>query len=219
MDKIEDITDAIFQNKSEILGQMALGLIKQKHGDLLEQECCDCPNCGKQTKAWNKKVKRKVESLAGSFDLYRPYFYCKKCSPCFYPMDDALGLSESPKQYDIQGLEAWLSGELPFETAAEAFSRCTGETLSTDHVFQTANRIANHLDILDVCPTKEEIAEKASELSAGKFRRPVMMLSIDGVHAPTRPEPSLGKVREAKANTKKQKVSGYILLIKIGLFI
>jgi len=37
MDKIEDITNAIFQNKSEILGQMALGLIKQKHGDLLEQ--------------------------------------------------------------------------------------------------------------------------------------------------------------------------------------
>ena len=32
MDKIEDITNTIFQNKSEILGQMALGLIKRKHG-------------------------------------------------------------------------------------------------------------------------------------------------------------------------------------------
>ena len=219
MNKIEDITNAIFQNKSEILGQMALGLIKQQHGDLLEQEYCDCPNCGKQTKAWNKKVKRKIESLAGSFDLYRPYFYCKKCNTGFYPLDEALGLSASPKQYDIQGLEAWLSGELPFETAAEAFSRCTGDTLSTDHIFQTANRIANHLNILDVCPTKEEIAQKISELSAGKFRRPVMMLAIDGAHAPTRPEPSPEKAREAKENTKKPKVSEYILLIKNGSFI
>lgn len=29
MKKIEDITGAIFQNKSEILGQLALGLIKK----------------------------------------------------------------------------------------------------------------------------------------------------------------------------------------------
>ena len=135
MDKIEDITNTIFQNKSEILGQMALGLIKRKHGALLEQEYCDCPNCGKQTRAWNKKVKRKIESLAGSFDLYRPYFYCKRCNTGFYPLDEALGLSESPKQYDIQAIEAWLSSELPFETAAEAFSRCTGDTLSTDPRF------------------------------------------------------------------------------------
>ena len=76
-----------------------------------------------------------IESLAGSFDLYRPYFYCKKCNSGFYPLDEALGLSQSPKHYDIQALEAWLSGELPFETAAEAFSRCTGDTLSTDQQF------------------------------------------------------------------------------------
>jgi hypothetical protein len=75
------------------------------------------------------------------------------------------------------------------------------------------------LDILDVCPTKEEIAEKVSELSAGKFRRPVMMLAIDGAHAPTRPEPSPREGKRGKANTKKPKVSEYILLIKIGLFI
>jgi hypothetical protein len=157
--------------------------------------------------------------MGGSFDLYRPYFYCKKCNTGFYPLDEALGLSQSPKQYDIQALEAWLSSDLPFETAAEAFSRCTGDSLSTDHAFQTANGIANHLSILDVCPTKEEIAEKVSELSAGKFRRPVMMLAIDGAHAPTRPEPSPVKEKEARENGKKPKDSEYILLIKIGLFI
>jgi len=57
MDKIEDITGAIFQNKSEILGRMTLGLIKNRYGDLLEQEYYDCPTCGKRIKAWNKKSK------------------------------------------------------------------------------------------------------------------------------------------------------------------
>ena len=57
MEKIDDITGAIFRNKSEILGQLTLGLIKRKYNDLLNQEHCDCPICGKRLKAWNKKVK------------------------------------------------------------------------------------------------------------------------------------------------------------------
>ena len=62
----------------------------------------------------------------------------------FYPLDEALGLSSSQKQYDIQDVEAWLSSELPFDTVAEAFTRCTNDSLSADHMFQTANRIADH---------------------------------------------------------------------------
>jgi len=205
MGKIEDITGPIFRNKSEILGQMVLGLIKKEHHHLLNQEYCNCPKCNKRIKAWNKKVKRTVESLGGHFDLYRPYFYCKDCKHGFYPLDAALGLAPSPKQYDIQDLEAWLSSELPFKTAAEAFQRCTGDSLSNDHMFETSNRIGNHLNILDVCPTKDEVEQKVDELSKDKFRRPVMMLAIDGAHAPTRPEPSPWKGKRGKGEYKEVK--------------
>ena len=145
MDKIEDITGAVFRNKSEILGQMTLGFIKKKYAHLLDQQYSSCPICNKNIKAWNKNAKRTIESLGGYLDLYRPYFYCKDCQHGFYPLDEALGLAPSPKQYDIQGLEAWLSSELPFKTAAEAYKRCTGDTLSADHMFETANRIGNPL--------------------------------------------------------------------------
>lgn len=205
MNKIEDITDSIFRNKSEILGQIALGFIKKNHSDLLDQEYCDCPKCNKKLKAWNKKAKRTVESLGGCFDLYRPYFYCKNCSFGFYPLDEALGLASSPKQYDIQNLEAWLSSELPFQTAAEAFQRCTSDKLSGDHMFEITNRIGNNLDILDVCPDKDEIMQKIDELSKGKFRRPVMMIAIDGAHTPTRPEPSPWKGKRGKGEYKENK--------------
>ena len=83
MEKIEDITGAVFRNKSEILGQFTLGFIKKKHHDLLNQEYCNCPKCNKKLKAWNKKAKRTVESLGGRLDLYRPYFYCKNCKHGF----------------------------------------------------------------------------------------------------------------------------------------
>jgi len=205
MEKIDDITGAIFRNKSEILGQLTLGLIKRKYNDLLNQEHCDCPICGKRLKAWNKKVKRTIESLGGSLDLYRPYFYCKNCNQGFYPLDEALGLASSTKQHDIEDLEAWLSSELPFETASETFRRCTGDTLSADHMFQTANHIANHFDILDFCPTRDEIEQKIDELSRGKFRRPVMMIAIDGAHVPTRAEPSPWKGKRGKGEWKEAK--------------
>ena len=205
MEKIEDITGPIFRNKSEILGQFVFGFIKKKYSHLLNQEHCDCPKCHKRLKAWNKEVKRTIESLGGNLDLYRPYFYCKDCHYGFYPLDEALGLAPSPKQYDIQDLEAWLSSELPFKTAAEAFKRCTGDSLSADHMFETANRVGNHLDILDICPSKDEIGQKIDELSKGKFRRPVMMLAIDGAHAPTRPEPSPWKGKRGEGEYKEVK--------------
>ena len=49
----------------------------------------------------------------------------------------------------------------------------------------------------------------------------LMMLAIDGAHAPTRPEPSPreGKRGKGKYKEAKTRVSEYILLIKIGLFI
>ena len=205
MEKIEDITGAIFRNKSEILGQMTLAFIKKKYFHLLDQDYCNCPKCNKNIKSWNKIAKRTIDSLGGCLDLYRPYFYCKDCKYGFYPLDEALGLAPSPKQYDIQDLEAWLSSELPFKTAAEAFKRCTGDALSADHMFETANRVGNGLNVVDVCPTKDEILEKIDELSKGKFRRPVMMLAIDGAHAPTRPEPSPWKGKRGEGEYKEAK--------------
>lgn len=205
MRKIEDFTDMMFNNKSEILGQFTLALIKTKYGLLLKQEHCDCPICGKSLKVWNPKAERKVETLTGSFTLSRPYFYCRTCGHGFCPLDDALGLAASPKQYDLQNAEAWLATELTYETAEEAFKLCVGDTLSADHIHQTVNKIAEDLDILDICPTKDEISQKIDEIAKGNFRRPVMMLAIDGAHTPTRPEPSPGKGKRGKGEYKETK--------------
>lgn len=204
MDQLDEITGAIFRNKSDILGQLVLGFIERNHGDLLEQEFCECPLCGKLLKARGRE-KRTLETLVGAFELSRAYFYCERCHKGHYPLDEALGLSDSPKQYDVQDLEAWLSSELPFETASEAYERCTGESLSANHMHETVNRIAEEVDVLEVCPTKEEMEERIAGFSKGKHRRPVMMLGIDGAHAPTRAEPSPWRGKRGKGQWNEVK--------------
>jgi hypothetical protein len=204
MEKLWDITRALVENKSDFLGQLTLGLAKMKHGDLMEQEYCDCPHCQKRLKSRGKH-KREVETHLGKFSLLRPYFYCVDCHWGFYPLDEALGLSGSSKQYDVDDLGAWLASELPFETAEETYRRCTGGTLSAHHMHETTNEIAQDLGILDVCPTKEYIAAQVATLQEGRFRRPVMMLTIDGAHAPTRPEPSPRDSKRGKGEWKEAK--------------
>ena len=72
-------------------------------------------------------------------------------------------------------------------------------------MFETANRVAKDMDILDVSPDRDEILQKIDELSKDRFRRPVMMLAIDGAHTPTRAEPSPWKGKHGKGEYKEDK--------------
>jgi hypothetical protein len=205
MESITDISKSLFQNRSEIMGQAALALIEKKFGHLLDQHYCGCPHCNRRIKAKSEKVRREIETVVGPVTLYRPYFYCRTCSFGFYPLDDALGLSNRKAQLDIQELEAWLAAEMPYETASEALERCAGIKLSNHHAHDVVNEIAADIQLLDICPDKTEIHRKIDELSEGRFRRPVLMIGIDGAHAPTRPEPSPRKGARGKGEWKEVK--------------
>jgi hypothetical protein len=205
MNKLEDITGAIFHQKSELLGKMIYGFIKKHYHHLLNQEFCDCPQCAKMLKAKDMAVKRTVETANGKFDLYRPYFYCSTCKIGFYPLDEVLGLASGTKQYDVQELETWLGMDMTFDKASQTYQKFTDEKLSADHVHETSNRIAGHFDIVDVCPSRDEVEAKIVELSKGKTWRPVMMMAIDGAKEPTRPEPSPWKGKRGKYEYKEAK--------------
>lgn len=214
MESITDISKSLFTNRSEIMGQAASALIEKKYGHLLEQQYCQCPNCSRQTKAKSEKVKRDIDTLVGPVTLYRPYFYCRPCGFGFYPLDIALGLSHRKTQSDIQELEAWLAAEMPYETANETLERCAGIKLSNHHAHDVVNEIADDIQLLDVCPSKVEILHKIEALSEGKFRRPVLMIGIDGAHAPTRQEPSPRKGKRGKGEWKEVKGFRMYLLDK-----
>jgi hypothetical protein len=184
LESLNDITRMIFQNRPDIMGRLALSFIEKNFDHLIDQQYCPCPRCNRTIKAMPQKVRREIDTMIGSIVLYRPYFYCKSCKYGFYPLDEALGLSARKKQHDIQEVETFLASDLPYENACETFERCTGMGLSNHHMHDVVNEIGQAIDILDVCPSKEEIDHQISLLTEGKFRRPVMMLAVDGAHAP-----------------------------------
>jgi hypothetical protein len=205
MESMDDISRSLFANRSDIMGQAALALIEKKFGHLLDQQYCQCPHCLRLIKAKTKKVKREIQILVGTVTLYRPYFYCNSCQFGFYPIDEALGLSKRKIQPDVQELEAWLAAEMPYETSCETLQRCAGIPVSNHHIHDVSNEIAQDLQILDVCPGKEEIKCQIDTISEGKFRRPILMIGLDGAHAPTRPEPSARKGPRGKGEWKEVK--------------
>ena len=50
------------------------------------------------------------------------------------------------------------------------------------------NHIAEGLTVLDVVPPRHEIEQRIAAVSAGRSRRPVLVLGIDGAYVPTRPD-------------------------------
>lgn len=217
LDKIEEeysmedlgaISKAVFQERAEILGRLILGLIERKFGHLLSQEDCECPHCGNGMQKQGN-LSRHIQTLAGEFELTRPYFYCRACHWGYYPLDEALGLSESSKQYDVQDVEAWLSSEIAYETASETYERITGMKLSEHHMHEAANAIAQEVGILEVCPSREEIDKKIENMSKDKIRRPVMMLALDGAHGPMRPEPSPHPRKGKRGGGEWKEIKGF----------
>ncbi len=97
----------------------------------------------------------------GAFELNRPYFFAGIAKLVFPSVDDVLRLSDSPKQYNIQDVETFLTSEMPYETAKEAYEHITGDELSAHHMHETTNAIGAQAGILEVCPSKEELEEKS----------------------------------------------------------
>ncbi len=212
MSELEDITGAVFRNKSKLMGQLVAGLIETKYGHLLDQAYRDCKQCNKRLKSLGKRS-QKIEMRVGEFELNRPYYYCRDCQLGFSPLDDVLCLSDSPKQYDIQDTEAFLSSEMPYATAKGAFERITGDKLSTHHPHDTTNAIGEQIGVLNVCPVKEKIEEKIDQLSQGRHRRPVMMLGIDGAHGPMRPEPTPHPRKGKRGKGEWKEIKGFRLYL------
>lgn len=81
MDKLIDITSTLLDNRDELLGELVLAVIRRRYKGLIEQKTCPCPHCKRSLKV-RARHRRRVKTLAGSFALEPPCFYCKKCDIC-----------------------------------------------------------------------------------------------------------------------------------------
>jgi hypothetical protein len=204
---LDALAKAVFARRQELTAQVTEALVQQRHRQALDQKTAPCPQCGRLLPA-RALVPRTLETMVGEVCLERPYFYCVQCEPGFYPLDEALELSEHRKQWDIQEAGARLAAEVPFETAQELFTQLTGLTLSAPTTHEVVGELGQELGVLEVSPTAEEIAQRVASMAQGQKQPPIMVLAIDGAYVPTRPpeakRPSKGRKRQRARRARWQ---------------
>lgn len=201
---LAELTQAVFTARQALTGTLVAGLVKQAHPQLVAQETGTCPHCGRELHA-RGAPSRTVETRLGAVQLERPYFYCVDCGYGFYPLDEALELSSQRKQPDLLRVGVRLATEVPYETASELTEELTGVSLTEPPIHQTVAALTEGVEVLDVCPSVEEVRQKIAKVASGKTWRPILVLSIDGADVPTRPETAKGTRRGRKKHRAKRR--------------
>jgi hypothetical protein len=86
-----------------------------------------------------------------------------------------------------------LTTEVTYETAAGMFGRLTGIDVSSERMDALTHQAAEDLTLLEVAPSREQIDQLVAQVSKVRFRRPVLVLGVDGAYVPSRPESARGR--------------------------
>jgi hypothetical protein len=98
----------------------------------------------------------------------------------------------------VQKAAAKMVIEIPYDEAQTLLSDLTGVDMGSERMHTLTNQVAEGLTVLDVAPSRDEIERRIAEVAAGRWRRPVVVLGIDGAYVPTRPE----SARERRAGQR-----------------
>src|SRR5215216_5146073 len=184
---LAEVTEAVWTLRQELTGGLSETIVHQAHRGELTRRVTRCPQCHRRLTA-RPVVSRTVETMVGPVQVERPYFYCTSGCGGIYPLDDVLNLAPGRKQLDVHPAAAQVAVEMPYEEAQTLFSDLTGVGLGSERLHTFVHQAAEGLGVLVVAPTRDEIKCRTKEIAAGRFRRPVLVLGIDGAYVPTRPE-------------------------------
>jgi hypothetical protein len=189
---LAQVTETVWNLRQALTGGLTETIVEHAHQGEHTRQQSRCPQCARLLTA-RAPVRRTVETLVGSVQLERPYFYCPVCHRGWYPLDEVLGLSPGRTQLDVQQAAVKLVTEVPYDEAQKLFGDLTGLGVGSERMHTFTNHVAEGLTVLDVAPSRDEIERRIAEVAAGRFRRPVLVLGIDGAYVPTRPESARGR--------------------------
>jgi Uncharacterised protein family (UPF0236) len=184
---LAQVTETVWNLRQELTGGLTETIVEHAHRGEATCQHTRCPQCARFLKA-RAPVSRTVETMVGSVQIERPYFYCRTCRCGVYPLDAALGLAPGRTQLDVHKAAVQLVTEVPYDEAQTLFGTLTGVGLGSERMHTVTNHIAEGLMVLDVVPPRHEIEQRIAAVSAGRSRRPVLVLGIDGAYVPTRPD-------------------------------
>jgi hypothetical protein len=176
---LSEMTDTVWNLRQQLTGGITEAIVAHVHRGEHDRTQVNCPRCDGVLRA-QEFVCRTVETMVGPVQLERPYFYCRFCRVGCYPFDEAMGVVAGGKQLDMQQAVVRLVTEVPYDTAQALFCDLTGMSCGSERMHTVTNQVGEKLTVLDVAPSREEIRRRIAAVSAGRFRRPVLVLGIDG---------------------------------------
>jgi hypothetical protein len=189
---LHQVSETIWGLRQPLTASVAQTIVEHRHPAEHRRTSLHCATCARLLQA-RPTVRRTVETLVGAIELARPYFYCRQCQCGRYPLDEVLGLRAGRRQLDVQQAAVDLATEVPYETASTLFGRLSGITVSSERLHTLIQQVAEGLSVLEVAPSREEMERRVAQVAAGRFRRPVLLLGIDGAYVPSRPESARGR--------------------------
>lgn len=189
---LAQVRERVWALRQRLTAGVAQTILAHTHQNAQHRQHLRCATCDRRFGAC-PKVPRTVETLVGAIELERPYGYCRSCRLGRYPLDEVLGLRAGRMQRDVQQAAADLATEVPYETASTLLGRLCGITGSSERMHTLTNQAAAGLKVLDVAPSRDEMAQRVDQVATGHFRRPVLVLGIDGAYVPSRPESARGR--------------------------
>jgi hypothetical protein len=184
---LAQVTETVWNLRQALTGGLTETIVKHAHRGESTRQQTRCPTCDRLLTA-RAPVSRTVETMVGAVQLTRPYFYCRACHKGVYPLDEALGLAPGRLQLDVQQAVATLVTEVPYAEAQTLFGTLTGVGVGSERMHTVTNHVAEGLTVVEVAPSPDEIERRIAEVAAGRRRRPVVVLGIDGAFVPTRPD-------------------------------
>jgi len=200
---LDQVSETVWALRQQLTGGVVQTIVQHTHQEEQSRQHRTCPTCERLLTA-RGPVHRCVETMVGAVELERPYFYCRVCREGTYPLDEVLGVSAGRMQRDVQQAAVDLATELPYETASTLFGHLSGLAVSSERMHTLTNHMAEGLSVLDVAPSRQEIDQRVAQVAAGRFRRPVLVLGIDGAYVPSRPESARGR-RPGQARSRARR--------------
>jgi hypothetical protein len=182
-----EIPATVWDLRQQLTGGLTETIVAPVHRGAHDRKQIPCPKCDGVSKA-RERVCRTVETLGGPVHFERPYCYCRPCRFGYYPADEAWGVVAGGKQLAMPKAAANLVTEVPYDPAQSLLRELTGVPFGSERMHPVANPRAEGLTVLDVAPSREEIPRRVDAVAAGRWRRPVVVLGIDGAYVPTRPD-------------------------------
>lgn len=200
---LPEVTATVWALRQQLTGSITETMVAHSHRGEHDRQQVTCPQCGGVLRA-RERVCRTVETMLGPVQLERPYFYCRSCRVGRYPFDEAAGVVAGCKQLDMQQAAAKVVTEVPYDTAQSLFRALTGLTFGSERLHTMTKHMAEGLTVLDVAPSRTEIERRVAAVAAGRWRRPVLVLGIDGAYVPTRPD-SAREPQEGSRRTRAKR--------------